>query len=58
MDHELAQKQVKHEHVGDVIDLNDAVAIKERGEKLLEETKTLTLNSKALLERLDPTTVH
>ena len=36
--------------------LEDAVTTKRRGEKLIEETRTLTSSSKALLERLEPQT--
>ena len=41
----------------DVVDMQQAQAVKAQGELLLEESRTLTLSSRALLEDLDPTAV-
>jgi hypothetical protein len=41
----------------DVVDLQEAQAVKVQGERLLEESRSLQSMSRALLEEIDPSTV-
>ncbi len=41
----------------DVVDMQQAQAVKAQGERLLEESRSLTLSSRALLEDIDPSAV-
>lgn len=52
----LPRRRIRVEDPPDrtIIEIEDATAIKEAGERLLEESKSLTTDSRALLERLAP----
>ncbi len=43
--------------LADTVDLDQAHAVKAQGERLLEESRSLTSSSRALLEEIDPSSV-
>ena len=53
--HELLDPADTFDH--DVVEMKQAQAVKVQGERLLEESRTLTLSSRALLDDIDPSAV-